>query len=298
MAKSEEEKYALTPDENERIFHDIIVDQYLSRNLGPEEPRVWILGGQPGAGKSTLMQKIGNKTATEIGCDLFRIHHKEYERLQIENDETAAFYTNFDARIWTEKAARYLIEHRQSVIFDGTLSRELAALSLIKMFKAADYEVDVVFVATPSAVSLLSCLKRYVLGAGPEWVPSRIPRLDTYNHFYLGVLETARKIESESDVDSVRVFLRRDATWAYVNRQIEPGRWQNAQRIVNVLEGEQNRTWSRDETLKFLEDFKLLQDTLVGHDSKWEAWFREVEKKAEHLMAPGLEFPQLSHGQP
>ncbi|MGK9086593.1 zeta toxin family protein [Brucella intermedia] len=103
------ETYALSEAQHERIFRNIIVNDYFAPEAKASiRPTDIILGGQPGAGKTSLLKPaerdlnaLGN-TITINGDDL-RVFHPQYRSLQEKDAENAARYTDLDSGRWVEK---------------------------------------------------------------------------------------------------------------------------------------------------------------------------------------------------
>ena len=66
MAESNPEKCILSDEENQRIFETEIKPALFSGKVGVEKPSAIILGGQPGSGKSSLIESARNKCEAKI----------------------------------------------------------------------------------------------------------------------------------------------------------------------------------------------------------------------------------------
>ncbi|WP_186832127.1 zeta toxin family protein [Streptomyces sp. ISID311] len=301
MANPLERVNALPRERNEEIFREKVVrtltsfPAYFNRSRSPQ---AWILGGQPGAGKSTLAGKYGLLAgrAVEISADRFRVFHDKWGDLLEENDETAAHLTNPDARLWVEKAADHLIGRSANVLVDATLSDPIYACRLLDKFPA-EYRVKVIFVATPRPVSLWSNVKRYDDLSGLEGRPVRTCRREGYDEVCDGVLTTAERIDNLSiPVDAVRVVCRRTSLEIYradvksSSGGLPSGDWGG---IAEAIRFEQYRTWDSDYTEAFLMDYHGLRTKMAWRGARWDPWFHDIGELARPLMAPGFELPPL-----
>lgn len=139
---------ALPRRENERIFQERIIPRLESAD-GAALSRAWVLGGQPGAGKSSL---LGRNSSTEQGVpiskDSLRVEHPDWLELLEADHETASSLTSVDATIWAFKSIDWLIDKKRNIIMDGTLRNPEHAAALVRTLKSAHYRVKVHFVAT------------------------------------------------------------------------------------------------------------------------------------------------------
>lgn len=72
----------LSEEQINEVWQDLIKNKIITPQSNPQG---FVLGGQPGAGKSSLIEKIWNKlnkNAIIINGDDFRKFHSEYEMLQ------------------------------------------------------------------------------------------------------------------------------------------------------------------------------------------------------------------------
>src|SRR5438132_330870 len=105
-------RFALSDAENERIFRENIVPEDLNHAEPRENRHALLVGGQCGAGKTTLIRSLsGGEMAGAVvfGTDSLRSNHKAYHELFRDNHEASDFYTSWDARIWMSKAVDYCI---------------------------------------------------------------------------------------------------------------------------------------------------------------------------------------------
>lgn len=219
-------RHRLSDDENEAIFQSEIVPNELEpapRDRG--QPIAYLLGGQPAAGKSFCKRLIrrslpADSSPADIGSDLFRVYHPEYERLQEADDRTAAFYTDYDARLWVDKAVRFSVERRANILLDSTLSRPEKARELLNELAEHGYVTDVVFIATPQGLSRLSNIVRYLEMCEATGGHGRICIPEDHDRAYTGVVKTAEVIDIEIAADSVFVR-RRDGRIPYENRRTD-----------------------------------------------------------------------------
>ena len=97
---------------NESIFRNDILPDYLPETMRPAgRPRMILLGGQPGAGKTAVLIAShaeldqSGPTIRIVGDDL-RSYHPQFRAFQKQDPETASQFTQADAGRWTERLLR------------------------------------------------------------------------------------------------------------------------------------------------------------------------------------------------
>lgn len=85
-----------------------------------ENPKVYFLGGQSGAGKSKLKDRIGKENLV-IDVDEFRKYHPNYFGLYRKYGKESAKYTHNFASAVADELVKKSIENKVDVIVDGTL---------------------------------------------------------------------------------------------------------------------------------------------------------------------------------
>ena len=158
----------MTP--SKEIF-EIIVERIwnrLERMFSPtrqKEPIGFVLGGQPGAGKSTLIQSIVTQVSGIcINADEFRPWHPLYEKIQTQYEKDSAKQTGVFAGEVAEGILEKAIEHRYNLIIEGTFRTVQTPLKTLKRLKDAGYQTEVHIKTAPAAISLGRCLSRYEIG--------------------------------------------------------------------------------------------------------------------------------------
>ena len=161
----------LTKEEHDRILErDIIPTAFASSLSQPvrtdETPKVIILAGQPGAGKSRLADRgtdfdIG---AVVVDVDTMREFHPSYKDAIEENDRTAADRVQSDAGTWADEVRDRAIEERHNIIIDATFKTPDRAEALCRKFKDNDYEVEIRAMAASKEESIQGITGRYERG--------------------------------------------------------------------------------------------------------------------------------------
>ncbi len=283
----------LTKAEHERVFWEKVIPGHVEHNdpnlppiaLPQDNPVAYLLAGQPGAGKSycrlALLRNIDPKAMPiQVGSDIFRIHHPQYTSLQREDDQTADFYTDIDARQWVNEAISYAVNKRYSVLIDSTLSRPNVAKSWLKVFRDRQYSRQVLCLAVPKALSQLSNLLRYHLICQQQGGHGRICLVDAHDSAYDGVVNTAKFIDAEKAAD-VTEIRRRHGRTCYANRLMKyTDAWEDEPpRMPGVIQVERE-CWCTQEAQWFYESLSQLRGQMSA------TWTAELDRIAQ--LASGL----------
>ena len=134
--------------EHRRIFLEKIVPEEFRGARLSARPTVVLMGGQPGSGKSGLLDAAEEYLSTPearavqiVGDDL-RDYHPDYQILLAADDRTAAAATDRDSGRWVEMAIAHALEHRYSVVIEGTMRDPQVPLNTAAKFRADGYRVE------------------------------------------------------------------------------------------------------------------------------------------------------------
>jgi UDP-N-acetylglucosamine kinase len=261
----------------EEIFQKVIVPDYLLRsNPEPQRhPEVVLLGGQPGAGKSTTASQFQREFAARGGLvwvtwDDFRPFHPDYERLLAERPADMPDVTRPAARWWQDHAAEFLRVGRYNVLLEGGFRNPDMVLATAERFAAAGYGVHVCALAVPAALSRLGIIERFarqaeVAGTG-RWTTAA-----SHDGDYSGTVAVLRLAEASPAVSRISL-LTRDGL-VYDNHRGPTGRWTMRVSAVAVLAEARDTPLTR------------LQRTALTH---------RLAGTLERLERAGLAHPALS----
>jgi thymidylate kinase len=161
-----EHNIELSNEFSERIYNKI-KRKYLFGKESSENPIGIILGGQPGSGKSFLVNEVKKEFQRDfifISTDDLRLYHPAYSKLQ-QNPETvqnAANLVNSYASAWTEKLIKHCIENKFNLIIDSTLGGNINAVyQTIDMLRENEFSFHLRMMAVPALISKLSIFLRY-----------------------------------------------------------------------------------------------------------------------------------------
>lgn len=255
---AEEGSGQLSRARNESIFRADILGDYLPDNMGrAERPRLILLGGQPGAGKTAVLAASQNELARSgptiriVGDDL-RSYHPEFLAFQRQDPETASRYTQTDAGRWTEKLLAAATERQVNVVFETTMRTPENVARVIRTARDAGYAVEVRAVAVNPRLSWQGAHHRFeeMLHAGQA---ARMPPQHVHDAAVDGLRGSLEKLESEGLVDRVQLRTRSGAI--IHDNEIRDGQWSSAAGSRLALEREQTRPMTRGELQRFADDW-------------------------------------------
>ncbi|HCL63609.1 MAG TPA: zeta toxin [Rhizobium sp.] len=248
----------LSPARNESIFRNDILPDYLPDGMGRAgRPRLILLGGQPGAGKTAVLiashaelDRAG-PTIRIVGDDL-RTYHPQYLAFQRQDPETASQFTQADAGCWTEKLLSAAVERHVNIVFETTMRTPENVARVIGMARARGYDVEARAVAVNPRLSWQGSHYRFeeMLHAGDA---ARIPPQHVHDAAVSGLRISLEKLESEHLVDRVQLRTR-GGTILYDNERTENG-WLQPPQARIALEREQLRPMTRGELQRFSDDW-------------------------------------------
>ena len=251
-----------TDEELEVVFQKIL-KMYKSSYLLSKNPKVFLLGGQPGAGKSGLENMINIKDEyISISGDDYREYHPRFKEINVEHGREASKYTQQWAAEITEKLIKELREEKYNLIIEGTLRTAELPLKEARAFKKAGYEVELNVVVVKPEKSRLGTLERYeaMLKQG------KVPRMTPKEHHDLVVNNIGNNLEiiyNSKAFDNIKLFDRgNNLLYNYKeNPDINP---------KDILNKEFNREWKKEEIEEFKEKWDNLIDTMRNREASRE----------------------------
>ena len=257
-------------DEELEIKFKQILEYYKSMYSPTENPKVVLLGGQPGAGKSGLENMVNiKKNYVSISGDDYREYHPRFKEINLEHGREASKYTQQWAAEITEKLIRELRKEKYNLIIEGTLRTAELPLKEASAFKKAGYEVELNVVVVKAEKSRLGTLERYEAMLKQD----KVPRMTPKEHHDLVVNNIGNNLEiiyNSKAFDNIKLF-DRENNLLYNYKEIPDIN------PKNILEKEFNREWKKEE----IKDFK----------EKWENLIKIMETR----KAPVKEISELKN---
>ncbi len=144
-----------------KIYNESILTTLLNFESS-DKPEAYVIGGQPGSGKSAFASQIlSNGDFVFINGDDFRDLHPHYYEYLVENEMDAADKTQKVVNFWIEKLIEDCVSRKLNIIIEGTMRNTNVPIKTIRMLKDKDYKINVAVMAVPYSLSLASINYRY-----------------------------------------------------------------------------------------------------------------------------------------
>lgn len=267
------DRFKLSEDDHKRIYEKI--ERRSFANTTPvEKPRIIITGGQPGSGKSRLIElskeDFPDCNVVVINGDDLRYYHPQAEKILQLDDKRFAERTDPDSRNWTRELFDKAIEEKRNIIFESTM-REAGPLSKTMMrLKEAGYQITAKVVACHERMSTTGIFMRYE-NQKAEKGAGRFSEVASHDAGYEGMPKTLDRIEQNKLVDKIEVY-DRFGDKLYTN-ELKENRWKDHPRAAETVQSERSRQPTGAEVQQFQIDWKLI-NTLM---EKRQATLREFD---------------------
>ena len=227
----------LSPERNESIFRNDILPDYLPETMRQAgRPRMILLGGQPGAGKTAVLiashvelDEAGT-TIRIVGDDL-RSYHPQFRAFQQQDPETASQFTQLDAGRWTEQLLAAAVDRKVNIVFETTMRTPENVARVIGMARAGGYDIEARAVAVNPRLSWQGNHYRFeeMLHAGDA---ARFPPQHVHDAAVTGLRVSLEKLESENLADYAEKKRRNKKIPVIVGNLIQHGFGGDENRLV------------------------------------------------------------------
>lgn len=246
---------------HEAILEEIKQDLFAGKTP-VEFPQIFILGGQPGSGKSVLSQQVCNQIPDQniviINGDEFRTLHPQAQEIFSKHDKDFASYTDSDVRTWVPAILEQATDQHYNVVFEGTM-RTTQICDTIKNLQRKNYKINIMAMAVPEIKSRISIYARYQDQL--DHIPiARFTSKESHDAAYSGMLDTLQYIEENKLYDNI-LICNRNGDILFKNGDKD---------IVTAIEKERNRPLSVEETKDLMADCDILLDKMKKRDEKQE----------------------------
>jgi hypothetical protein len=220
-------------------------------------PRVFLIGGQPGAGKTTTQGRLSAALQVDsVGSYDFDDDYTVHPRYDAILREWGTAGTALIARALPEDLHQQSLDclragdTQYDVIFSFPFGVMANTRRWIEEFREFGYHVSMVYVATDDATSLLGMADRYQsardAGAGGgRWVEAQV-----HDILYAELPDTAHALEAEGLVDDIYVVTR-GGDVLYENHQDAEGDWEREIAAREAILAERERPPTPEERARF-----------------------------------------------
>ena len=197
----------------------------LARNLrsltrgkkSSKQPIAILLGGQSGAGKTTIhriKQKEFQGNIVIIDGDSFRSQHPHYLELQQEYGKDSVEYTKDFAGKLVESLVTELSHLGYNLLIEGTLRTVDVPKKTAQLLKNKGYKVQLALIATKPKLSYLSTLIRYeeLYAINPN--QARATPKEHHDFIVNHLVDNTRQLEELAIVERIQIY-QRDRSCVY-----------------------------------------------------------------------------------
>ena len=254
-----------------------------------EFPKVFVLGGQPGAGKSTLTSKIEesmDKNIIAINGDDFRSSHPNYDNLIKTYGDDSVLYTQKFSNTITEKLIEDLGNEKYNLIVEGTLRTTEAPLKTSKLLHGKGYSTNLNIVCVKPEFSYLGTLERYQEMKKNGLIARATPK-ESHDNVVTNFAENLSKIYLEKEFDNIEIFTREGKSLYSLKDtpNINPG---------EIIKKEFDRELTIEEKKKLIEKDEENSKKMKLFMEKFEEKENEVKSIGDLLQARKLYDKYLS----
>jgi predicted ABC-type ATPase len=206
-----QDKFKLPQILHDKLFKGILKDG-LDASTSVQSPKIIILGGQHGSGKSKIFDYATKKffkdnNVVSINGDDYRLLHPQAKYIFALYDKRFAEFTDPDVRLWTSGLLKACVNNRRNIIFETTMRNQQPLASTISNLKHIGYTIDLMVNAVQDKISKVNIVKRYEeqrikYGIG-RWTPFEI-----HDEAYINLPNNVSFFENSTPIDSITIFVR------------------------------------------------------------------------------------------
>lgn len=238
----EDNRFRLSPGKHAAIYTKIERHQF-NGTTPVDRPLAIILGGQPGAGKSGLLeaskQEFSERNVVTINGDELRYYHPRYRDIQKADERHFAELTDPHARRWTKQLFDSAIETHRNIVFEGTMRETGPIAETMQRLKAVGYYVTARVIAVNDHDSMAGIHRRYEEQKAAKGF-GRWSNVQAHNDAYEGMPMTVEHIEQNRLANRLQVYNR----WGevlYENR-LDTNEWARQPACRAAIEAERGRS--------------------------------------------------------
>ena len=190
------------------IFKSLIAPMNVGAATG--RPKAFLLGGQSGAGKTTLHEIIKRQIGSNIvviNGDEYRSSHPRYRELDRLYGIDSVKYTAPWAGAMTEALIEALSKAHYNLIVEGTLRTAEVPTKTATLLTSRGYSVSLALMTVKPEISLISCQMRYE----EMRIAGTIPRAtDPAHHAKIveAIVSNIEQLEQSDLFDSIELYNR------------------------------------------------------------------------------------------
>ena len=206
-------------------------------------PHAVILGGQSGAGKTTIhrVKMVESKgDYIVIDGDTYRAQHPHFRALQEKYGVDSVEYTKMFAGKMVEAVIEKLSSLKYNLIIEGTLRSAAVPINTATLLKSKGYTVDFCLIATKPELSYLTTQLRYLEMLVVNPLQARATPKEHHDGIVKSLISNSNELEQSGLFESIQVY-KRNLVQVYNSKQC-------TKPVGTIVENVLFGTWTQDET--------------------------------------------------
>ena len=248
-------EYQLDQRQFELITQDII-EQNTTGIHAEAQPKVVILGGQPGSGKGELthfaVEFLKGNTVI-CNADDYRDHHPKSDEIKSLHEEHYPEVTVVYSHQWNRLLMEYCISEKLNFVLETTFSSGEGMNQTIAMLKDAGYQVYLKIIAVNKLLSFMSTRLRYE-NMKADFGFGRLVDPAAHDDKYYKVEQTLRIVQEKKAYDGLFIYARAGRQMVKGKRNGMVLMAENSNDPMEVYLSERDRKWSDNDRSYFMLD--------------------------------------------
>lgn len=176
-----------------------------------ETPKAYILGGQAGAGKTNLQNKLikDDPNIVIVNGDVFRTRHPHYNMVYDYYKEKAAEHTQSFANAVANVLIEKLSSNHYDIVVEGTCRRADIPLKSCRDFKEKGYDVELMIMCCNEETAWQSTVDRYNLMKRQGLIPRAVTR-EKYNEMVKALPDNVDELFLSGEFDEITLWDRNE----------------------------------------------------------------------------------------
>jgi Zeta toxin len=257
-----DQEFKLDEKKHEQIYRKIENDLF-QETCPVLNPRIFITGGQPGSGKSKLLEEtrkeFPDRNVVVINGDELRQYHPRSNEIFKLDDKRYSERTDADSRVWTKRIFDRAIETQRNIAFESTMRDAGPISDTMNRLRKEGYYLTTKVVATHVRMSETGILKRYEEQKADKGY-GRFTHASSHDAGYEGMPKTVDYIEQNKLVDRLEVY-NRDGN-LLLDKELKAGEWNRQERAADVIEAERLREPTQRELDIMRADWQRIYDLM------------------------------------
>ena len=206
------ERFSVNAAQIEKLKEQSIAFEVELFGIKPvDNPKLIIVGGQPGAGKSDL-QKFGelelSSNVVVLSTDVLRSYHPHEREIKKNYPDYYHILTVDLARVLLINLENYALANKLNVILESTLGNSEVMLQKINKYRKYDYQIDLKVIAVNELISYLGAEDRYENMILVE-KSGRMVSKQNHDQNYKDIPTTLQMLKDQDLLDNVAVYQRK-----------------------------------------------------------------------------------------